>query len=52
MVVFCGVMTSWIIEGRAVVVVFLDFSKTFDTFSHNILIGSLRKCGIDMRTVR
>lgn len=28
LVVFCGVMTRWINEGRAVVVVYLDFSKT------------------------
>jgi len=28
-------------------VVCLDFSKPFDTVSHNILIGKLRKCGLD-----
>jgi len=27
--------------------VYLDFSKTFDTVSHNILLGKLRKCGLD-----
>jgi len=28
-------------------VVYLDFSKTFGTVSHNILLGKLRKCGLD-----
>jgi len=36
-------MTGWVDEGRAVVVVYLDFSKPFDTVSHNILLGELRK---------
>lgn len=26
---------------------YLDFSKVFDTVSHNILVMKLRKCGID-----
>lgn len=28
-------------------VVYLDFIKAFDTISHNILVGKLRKCGLD-----
>ena len=28
------------------VVVYLDFRKTFDTISYNILVMKLRKCGI------
>jgi len=39
-------------EGRAVDAVYLDFSKAFDTVSYNILIGKLRKCGLDEWTVR
>ena len=30
-------------EGRAVDVIYLDFSKTFDTVSHNILVDNLVK---------
>ncbi|GAB0178392.1 mitochondrial enolase superfamily member 1 [Grus japonensis] len=45
-------MASWVDEGRAVDVVYLDFSKAFDTIFHNILISKLRKCGLDEWTVR
>ena len=33
-------------EGRAVDVVYLDFSKTFDTITHNILVNKLIKIWI------
>ncbi|GAB0207477.1 mitochondrial enolase superfamily member 1 [Grus japonensis] len=45
-------MTYCVDEGRAVEVVYLDFSKAFDTVSHNILVSKLRKCGLDEWTVR
>ena len=51
-VVFCDVIASWVDEGRAVDVVYLDFSKAFDTAFHNLFVGKLRMCGIDERTVR
>jgi len=33
-------------------IVYLDFSKAFNTLSHNILLGKLRKCGLDEWSVR
>ncbi|GAB0179869.1 mitochondrial enolase superfamily member 1 [Grus japonensis] len=52
LIAFYDGMTSWVDEGRAVDVVYLDFSKVFDIISHNILIGKLRTCGLDEWTVR
>jgi len=40
------------LELRAVDVVCLDFSKAFNTVSHNILLGKLRKCRLKEWTVR
>ncbi|NWX40362.1 PO23 protein, partial [Steatornis caripensis] len=51
-ILYINGMTGSVDEGRAVDVVYLDFSKAFDTVSHNILIGKLRKSGLDERTVR
>jgi len=45
-------MTVWVDEGRAVGVIYLNFNEAFDTVSRNILIGKLRKCGLDEGTVR
>jgi len=45
-------MTGWVDEGRAVAVVYLDFSTAFNTVSHNILLGKLRKCGLDEWSVK
>jgi len=39
-------------RGRVVDVVYPDFSKAFNTVSHNILIGKLRKCGLEEWSVR
>ncbi|PKU43089.1 rna-directed dna polymerase from mobile element jockey- hypothetical protein [Limosa lapponica baueri] len=44
LIAFYDGMTGWLDEKRAVNVVYLDFSKAFDTVSHSILIGNLRKC--------
>jgi len=33
-------------------VVYLEFSKAFHTVSHNILLGKLRKCGLEEWSVR
>ncbi|GAB0207731.1 mitochondrial enolase superfamily member 1 [Grus japonensis] len=52
LIAFYDGMTSWVDEGRAVDVVYLDFSKPFDTISNNILRSKLRKCGLDEWTVR
>ena len=52
LIAFYDGMTGWVDEGRAVGVVYLDFSKAFDTVSHNILIGKLRKRGLDEWSVR
>ncbi|PKU49486.1 rna-directed dna polymerase from mobile element jockey-like [Limosa lapponica baueri] len=51
-IAFYDVITRWLDEGRAADVIYLDFSKAFDTVSHNILIRKLRKCGLDEGAVR
>ena len=38
-------------EGKAVDVVYLDFSKAFDTVPHNILVEKLAAHGLDGRTL-
>ncbi|KAJ7418277.1 cyclin dependent kinase 19 [Willisornis vidua] len=52
LIALCDVTTTWMGEGRAVDIVYLDSSKTFDTASHDILIGKLRTCEPDKWTVR
>jgi len=51
LVAFYDVITGWVHGGKAVDV-YLDFSKAFDTVSHNNYVMKLRKCGIDEWTVR
>lgn len=43
LVAFYDVVTGWVEGGRVVDVVYLDFSKFFDTISQNILVTKLRK---------
>jgi len=52
LIAFYDDMTGSVEEGRAVDVVYLDFSKSFGTVSHNILLGKLRKYGLDEWSVR
>ncbi|KAJ7414848.1 contactin-associated 3 [Willisornis vidua] len=46
---FYNETTTWMDEGRAVDVVYLDFSKAFNTVFHKILSGKLRKSGPDLQ---
>jgi len=52
LIAFYDGMTGWVDEGRAVDVVYLDFSKAFNIVSYNILLRKLRKCGLDEWSVR
>ena len=52
LIAFYDGIASWVDGGRAVDVIYLDFSKAFDTVSNDILLTKLRKCGIDEWTVR
>jgi len=51
-IAFYDGMSGWVDEGRAVDVLYLEFSKDFDTVSHNILLGKFRKCGLDEWSVK
>ena len=52
LICFCDKVTCLVDEGKAVAVVYLDFSKAFDTVSQKILLEKLATHGLDGSILR
>ncbi|MDK9581253.1 hypothetical protein QQA45_07140, partial [Sneathia sanguinegens] len=52
MITYYEEITRWIDDGKAVDVVYLDFSRAFDTVSHSIFTAKLRKYDLNNFVLR
>jgi len=49
---FCDQVTHLVDEGKAVDVIYLDFTKAFNTVPHSVLLEKLADHGLDGFTLR